>query len=150
MHRRGAQLYYAVAPSKLYAEPKRLEELGYVRSRIEPGKTRPRTFYTLTRKGVAALRRFALEPPSAPRIQNEAIVKLISGDVVGDDRKLRETLLTLRAKLDDQSVKLEEARVRAAELPHRGRYLALTHDLGRRLVQAQRDWLDEVERELGR
>jgi hypothetical protein len=38
--------------------------------------------------------------------------------------------------------------LRAEELPHRGRYLALTHDLGRRLVQAQRDWLDEVEREL--
>ena len=148
MHRRGAQLYYAVAPSKLYAEPKRLEGLGYVRSRVEPGKTRPRTVYTLTEKGVEALRRFALEPPAAPRIQNEAIVKLISGDVVGDDAGLRETLLTLRGALDDQAAKLEEARLRAEELPHRGRYLALTHDLGQRLVRAQRDWLDEVEREL--
>jgi DNA-binding PadR family transcriptional regulator len=148
MHRRGAQLYYAVAPSKLYAEPKRLEQLGYVRSRVEPGKTRPRTVYTLTRKGVTALRRWAVAPPAPARIQNESVVKLISGDVVDDDDTLRETLLTLRAELDDQSARLDEARLRLEALPHRRRYLLLTHDLGERLVQAQRDWLDEIEREL--
>ncbi|HST16851.1 MAG TPA: PadR family transcriptional regulator [Gaiellaceae bacterium] len=149
MHRRGAELYYYVAVSKLYAEPKRLEKLGYVRSRVEPGKTRERTVYTLTRKGAAALRRFALQPPAPPRIQNEAIVKLISGDVVRDDRKLRDTLLTLRAELDDQAERLADARLRADDLSHRARYLALTHDLGERLVRAQLEWLDEVERELG-
>lgn len=28
-------------------------------------------------------------------------------------------------------------------------YLLLVHDLGNRLIKAQREWLDEVERELG-
>ena len=51
MLRRGGDLYYAVAPSRLYAEPKRLKELGYVTSVKRPGKTREKTFYTLTRKG---------------------------------------------------------------------------------------------------
>ena len=78
----------------------------------------------------------------------EAIVKLISGAVVGDDRKLPDTLLTLRGALDDQAERLAEARVRADDLSHRARYLALTHDLGERLVQAQLDCLDEAEWEL--
>jgi DNA-binding PadR family transcriptional regulator len=149
MHRRGAQIYYAVAPSRLYAEPKRLEQLGYVISEKRPGKTRERTFYTLTRKGLDALRAWALEPPSAPRIQNEAIVKLISGDIVGDDERLLEALLALRAELDEQQARLDQARERLEALPRRARYLLLTHDLGDRLIQAQREWLDDVERELG-
>ena len=39
MARRGQRLYWAGAASKMYAEPKRLEQLGYLRSRKEPGKT---------------------------------------------------------------------------------------------------------------
>ena len=66
MNRRGGQIYYAVAASRLYAEPKRLETLGYVTSEKRPGKTRERTFYTLTAKGRAALRDWMLEPPAAP------------------------------------------------------------------------------------
>src|SRR6478672_12657994 len=78
MIRRGGQIYYAVAPSRLYAEPKRLEKLGYVTSEKRPGKTRERTFYTLTKAGLCALREWAVEPAAMPRIQNEAIPKLIS------------------------------------------------------------------------
>jgi hypothetical protein len=37
MNRRGGQIYYSVAPSRQYAEPKRLEELGYVTSEPRPG-----------------------------------------------------------------------------------------------------------------
>jgi DNA-binding PadR family transcriptional regulator len=148
MHRRGGRIYYYVAPSRLYAEPKRLEQLGYVTSVKRPGKTRERAFYTLTQKGHAALKRWAVEPPAAARIQNEAVAKLISGDIVGDDARLAEALLTLRGELDEQEAKLDEARARLEELPHRRRYLLLTIDLGMRLVQAQREWLNDVEREL--
>jgi DNA-binding PadR family transcriptional regulator len=149
MHRRGAQIYYAVAPSRLYAEPKRLERRGYVTSEKRPGKTRERAFYTLTDAGRAALRDWATKPPAPLRIQNEAIVKLISGDIVDDDGRLLEALLTLRAEMDAQQAKLDQAREALAALPHRRRYLLLTLDLGERLVRMQRDWLDEVERVLG-
>jgi DNA-binding PadR family transcriptional regulator len=148
MHRRGGRIYYYVAPSRLYAEPKRLEALGYVTSEKRPGKTRERRFYNLTKKGHEALKRWAVEPPAAARIQNEAIPKLISGDIVGDDALLAETLLTLRTELDEQAAKLDEARARLEELPHRRRYLLLTINLGMRLVDAQRDWLDDLEAEL--
>jgi DNA-binding PadR family transcriptional regulator len=149
MFRRGGPVYYAVADSRLYAEPKRLEQLGYVRSEKRPGKTRERTFYTLTPKGREALRRWIVEPPALPRIQNEAVPKLLAGDILGDDEKLLAALLGLRAELETQQAKLDEGRARLEALPHRRRYLLLVHDLGNRLLQVQRDWLDDVERELG-
>jgi DNA-binding PadR family transcriptional regulator len=150
MNRRGGQIYYAVAPSRLYAEPKRLEQLGYVSSEKRPGKTRERTFYTLTRKGREALRRWIVEPPALPRIQNEAIPKLLSGDILGDDEQLLDSLLTLRDEIEEQQAKLDEARARLEALPHRRSYLLLVLDLGNRLLQVQREWLDDVERTLRR
>ena len=150
MNRRGGQIYYSVAASRLYAEPKRLERFGYVRSEKRPGKTRERSFFTLTAKGRKALRRWIVEPPAMPRIQNEAVPKLLSGDILGDDEQLLEALLTLRAGIDEQHAKLIEARKRLEVLPHRKRYLLLVHDLGERLLQLQREWLDEVEAELQR
>src|SRR6186713_1106345 len=148
MHRSAARIYYSVAASRLYAEPKRLEKLGYVKSVKRPGKTRERTFYTLTPKGLAALRSWALEPPTAPRIQNEAIVKLMSGDIVADDEGLLDALLTLRHEIDEQEGRLVQSRERLEALPHRSRYLLLVENLGLRLLAAQREWLDDVEREL--
>ena len=150
MNRRGGDIYYAVAPSRQYAEPKRLEQLGYVSSEKRPGKTRERTFYTLTDKGREALRRWVLEPPALPRIQNEAVPKLLAGDIVGDDEQLLASLLTLRGELDGQQEKLQQGRARLETLPHRKTYLLLVHELGDRLLQVQREWLDDVERQLRR
>jgi DNA-binding PadR family transcriptional regulator len=149
MLRRGGEIYYAVAPSRLYAEPKRLEELGYVTSVKRPGKTREKTFYTLTEKGLEALRRWTVEPPAPPRIQNEAVPKLLSGDITGNDARLLEALLTLRPSLDAQQARLAEGLERLESLPHRERYLLLVHNLGNRMIKTQREWLDDVERELG-
>jgi DNA-binding PadR family transcriptional regulator len=148
MHRRGARIYYAVAASRLYAEPKRLEPLGYVSSEKRTGKTRERTFYTLTEKGREALRRWALEPPGFPRIQNEAVLKLMLGDIVGDDEKLLDSLLALRDEIEEERAKRDEARQRYEALPHRKRYLLLNHELGARLLQVHREWLDDVEKAL--
>ena len=150
MHRRGARIYYSVAPSRLYAEPKRLERLGYVRSEKRPGKTRERTFYTLAGKGREALRSWALEPPAFPRIQDEAVLKLMCGDIVEDDEQLLRSLLALRDEIEAEQKKRNEARQRYEGLPHRKRYLLLNHELGTRLLQVHSEWLDLVERELTR
>ena len=53
--------------SQYYAEPKRLAKLGYLDARKEPGKTRERTVYTLTDKGLEALRDYARTPGHASR-----------------------------------------------------------------------------------
>src|SRR6266508_7054733 len=56
--RRGRMLAWA-GESQYYTEPKRLAKLGYLSARTEPGKTRERTVYTLTDKGLDALREWA-------------------------------------------------------------------------------------------
>src|SRR5215211_396078 len=59
--RRGRILAWA-GESQYYVEPKRLAKLGYLQARKEPGKTRERTVYTLTEKGLDALGAFAQTP----------------------------------------------------------------------------------------
>src|ERR671912_164392 len=63
MAKRGRMLAWA-GESQYYTEPKRLAKLGYLTARKEPGKTRERTVYALTDKGVAALRKYAETPVS--------------------------------------------------------------------------------------
>src|SRR6188472_2996260 len=67
--RRGRMLAWA-GESQYYTEPKRLARLGYLSSRKEPGKTRERTVYTLTDKGLDALREWATTPVHYPRMEH--------------------------------------------------------------------------------
>jgi DNA-binding PadR family transcriptional regulator len=48
--------------SQYYTGPERLAKLGYLEARRKSGKTRERTVYTLTDKGLSALRS-TREPP---------------------------------------------------------------------------------------
>jgi DNA-binding PadR family transcriptional regulator len=65
---RQGRVYWSAADSHYYAEPKRLERLGYLRSEKTPGKTRERTHYVLTEAGREALRAWGREPMTFPRI----------------------------------------------------------------------------------
>lgn len=145
---RQGRVYWSAADSHFYAEPKRLERLGYLRSEKRPGKTRPRTHYSLTETGREALARWVGEPASFPRIQHEAVVKVLSGDIAGDEAVLR-SLDGLRAELAALHANLDSADEVAKTLPHRERYLRLVNDLGRTLVRVHEEWVEEVERELG-
>jgi DNA-binding PadR family transcriptional regulator len=147
MMRRG-RVYWAASESQWYAEPKRLERLGLLRSRKEPGRTRPRTVYELTDSGRDALRAWAVTPATFPRVQNEPIVRVLAADIVGDDRVL-EGLRALRADLDELDSSIDAAELVARGLPRRERYLMLNHRLARRIVAAHREWLDDAERTLG-
>ena len=139
--------YWATSPSHYYAEPKRLAELGYLAAEKTPGQTRERTHYTLTPKGEEALRAWLREPTGFPRIQSEAVVRVMAGDF-STDEELVASLTAMRAELDELEAGIAEGERLAATLPHRERYLRLVHRLGRRQLEAYRDWLDEVEREL--
>src|SRR3954447_20304708 len=68
---RNGRIYWDAAESQFYAEPKRLAALGLLAAREEPGRTRPRTHYTLTVQGRRALAAWMNEPAAFPRIQNE-------------------------------------------------------------------------------
>ena len=145
--RRGAPLLWTSAESQMYSEPKRLSELGYLRSRKEPGKTRSRTFYTLTAKGRRALVRWLATPAPFPRIQHEAAIRLLAADMV-PERTTAGALLPLRGEVDRLEQLVAESVKRAHALPHRERYLLLQLSLVRRMLRAHREWLDEVERTL--
>jgi len=150
MMRAGSRQYWATSESHFYAEPKRLAELGYLQAATAPGHTRRRTNYTLTDAGREALREWAREPTPFPRVQSEAIARVLAGDIVDDDAALLASLEALRSELDDLDAVLDAAEARARAIPHRSRYLLLVHRFGRQLVRAHRDWLIEAEHELGR
>lgn len=81
-------------------------------------------------------------------MQHEGALRVVAGDYA-DDAALLASLGALRADLDELEVLLAEPRRHAHELPHRTRYLRLVDSLGRRMIEAQREWLAEVEAELG-
>lgn len=149
MMRRGGRQYWATSESHYYAEPKRLATLGYLTAETTPGRTRDRTHYRLTDAGREALRAWAREPTPYPRLQSEGVIRLLSADIVADDAAVARSLLAMRAELDEMQEQVAESMAAASGLPHRERYLRLVHRFGEAMVRAHRDWLDEVERDLG-
>jgi PadR family transcriptional regulator AphA len=149
MARGGQRLYYAGAASKIYEQPKRLERLGYLRSEKRPGKTRERTYYTLTDEGLAALREWLARPSSFPRIQSEAVARVMASDLAEDEGVVADSLAALREEIAELAAGIEDDERRALSIPHRARQLKLVRSLGRRLLQAHLEWIDEVEQQLG-
>ena len=147
MVRQGGPVYWTAAPSKVYAEPKRLAELGYLRGRSVPGETRPKMVYRLTARGKRALRGWLRSPARFPRIQDEAHLRLLAGDQLEDWQILR-SLGGLRDQLADLNRLVDEMEAGEGRLPHKRRNLALAHRLARRLIAAYEGWVDEVEAEL--
>jgi DNA-binding PadR family transcriptional regulator len=147
MMRAQGGLYWAAAESQWYAEPKRLERLGLLRSTRRPGRTTPRTHYELTEEGISALQEWLGAPSSLPRIQHEALVRVLAADL-GRDEDVLTSLGALREDVAAKRELLDAAKERAATLPHRERHLQLVHRLGELLLDAHEQWLDEVQREL--
>jgi DNA-binding PadR family transcriptional regulator len=147
MAQRGRMLAWA-GESQYYTEPKRLAKLGYLEARKEPGKTRERTVYSLTGKGLDALRAYARTPVAFTPLKSDALLRLLIADLVGT-RVTRESMATLRDDIADIAERLDDAERTARELPHRERNLMLVVRFLRRLLDLHLELVDEVERELG-
>jgi PadR family transcriptional regulator, regulatory protein AphA len=146
MAQRGRMLDWA-GESQYYVEPKRLARLGYLEARKEPGKTRQRTVYTLTPKGLDSLREWARTPVTFTPVKSEFLTRLLIADLVGDD-VTRESIATLRSEIADVFERLAESEASAALLPHRRTYLLLVTGFLRRLLDLHLEWIDRVEAEL--
>jgi DNA-binding PadR family transcriptional regulator len=144
--RRGRMLAWA-GESQYYTEPKRLAQLGYLSTRKEPGKTRERTVYTLTDKGLDALRAYARTPVTFTPVKSDPLLRLLVCDLVGEEIT-RESLATLRDDIDDLWRRLDESERSAATLPHREKYLRIVNGFLRRLLELHLELVDEVDREL--
>src|ERR1700750_512409 len=91
---RDGRFYAWAGESQYYVEPKRLAKLGYLEARKEPGKTRERTVYSLTGKGLEALRAWGSTPLRFTPVKNEALMRLLAADLVGEE-VTRKSLATL-------------------------------------------------------
>jgi DNA-binding PadR family transcriptional regulator len=143
---RGRMLAWA-GQSQYYTEPKRLARLGYLEARKEPGKTRERTVYTLTDKGLQALRQYARTPVAFTPLNSQPQLRLLIADLVGE-AVTRKSMGALRDDIADIQARLDDAERTAKELPHRQKYLLIVIGFLRRLLDLHLKLVDDVEREL--
>jgi DNA-binding PadR family transcriptional regulator len=146
MAKRGRMLAWA-GESQYYTEPKRLAKLGYLGSRKEPGKTGERTVYSLTEKGLEALREYARTPVSFTPLKSEPLLRLLICDLVGEP-VTRESMATLRDEVADIRRRIDDAERTAKQFPHREKYLLLVIGFLRGLLDLHLELVDQVEREL--
>jgi PadR family transcriptional regulator, regulatory protein AphA len=145
MARRGRMLDWA-GESQYYVEPKRLAKLGYLEARREPGKTRERTVYTLTEKGLEALHEYAQTPVRFTPLKSDLLLRLLLCDLVGEPAT-RATMVALREDIADLTERLEESETTARALPHRSKYLLLVTDFLRHYLELHLELVDQVERD---
>lgn len=143
MAKQGRFLAWA-GESQYYVEPKRLAKLGYLEARKERGKTRERTVYTLTEKGLDALRDWARTPVRFTPFKSEALIRILATDLVGEDA-VREGLSTLRDDLEDMRARAEQTAERAKALPHREKYLKLGLEFVDGLIGLYEELVEKVE-----
>lgn len=140
----GAPFFWTGAGSHVLRTARRLAEDGYLRTRPQPAKTRPRTVYELTPKGRRAIRQWLAEPSSFPLIQHEAAVRLFASDL-GEIDAVLASLRALRDELPRLEAVLDFHGQRANRIPDRAKAIKLNIALARRLIDAHRAWIDDVE-----
>ncbi len=146
MAQRGRILDWA-GESQYYVEPKRLARLGYLEARKEPGRTRERTVYSLTDKGLEALRDHARTPVRFTPLKSDPLLRLLICDLVGEP-VTRASMATLRDDVADLMERLDESERTARTLEHRSTYLLLAVDFLRSYLELHLRLVDEVERTL--
>jgi DNA-binding PadR family transcriptional regulator len=146
MARQGRILDWA-GESQYYVEPKRLAKLGYLEARKEPGKTKPRTVYSLTDKGLDALKEYAQTAVTFTPLKSDPLLRLLIADLVGE-KTTREAMATLREDIADLEERLRDSEERASNLPHREKYLRIVNGFLLDLLELHTKLVDDVEREL--
>lgn len=116
--RRGLGQLWPRAARQLYNDPKRLVDAGYVTARHEMVGRRPRTVYSITRSGRAALKRWLAIGSQPPTLEFEGMVRVLMADE-GTLEQLHDTLRTMA----------EQAETTRAEYAGWAAYMAV-HDGG--------------------
>jgi DNA-binding PadR family transcriptional regulator len=143
------RVYWDAAPSQWYAEPKRLAELGFLEAEKAPGRTRERTHYTLTDAGREAIAEWVRTPAALPRMQQEAVVRLLAADIVDPDAVV-EGLQAMEPDLDGALGGVRSGLENLDRFrPDRAKLLEVNHRYAIKLLELQRAWLREAERALG-
>lgn len=119
---RSLRYIWPTSEAHLYREQKRLVRLGWAAAESEVVGRRPRTRYTITEAGRAALREWAATEPTVPMFEIEGIVRLFFGDLaeVGSlEASMRTTATQARARLDEVLGFVDEFLDTGGPFPHR-------------------------------
>ena len=79
--RRSLHFIWPRAESNLYAEPKRLVDAGLVAAEVGWNGDRKRTVYSITPEGRAALRDWLADEPPSQRLESEAALRVLYGNL---------------------------------------------------------------------
>jgi DNA-binding PadR family transcriptional regulator len=92
--RRSLRYVWPASEGHLYREQKRLIDLGWATMMREPAGKRIRKRYIITDAGREAMRAWLATPPSEPRLEIEALVRIFYGDQGWVDDLVRSLELT--------------------------------------------------------
>ena len=105
--RRNVHYFFRRAESQVYAEPKKLVELGLAEADTEMTGRRSRTVYRITDAGREELRRWLAAPVSkGPLLEFEGLMRVFLAPF-GERENLESTLRQVREEIDDLMVLAE-------------------------------------------
>lgn len=144
---RNVHYFFPRAESQVYAEPKRLVELGLASAETEMTGKRARTVYSITEAGRAELSRWLASPISkGPQLEFEAVLRVMLAPF-GRDEDLAATLQQVR---DDIGKMLEVAdRIRwdyvDGKMPFQRHviYRSMMHDFLARFADFIDEWAEQ-------
>ncbi len=151
--RRNLRFFWPRADSRLYEEPKNLVAHGLARvERTFKGK-RPRTIYSITPKGRAALRQWLGRPSAPPVLEYEALVRVFFAD-----GGTRAQLLATLAQADALGVEIRNIGMTVARefldgrhaFPERMHLSGLTFDFLWSFAELLEAWAERSRREVAR
>lgn len=99
---RSLRYFWPRSEAHVYAEVKRLVELGFADAETETNGRRSRTSYSITAEGRVALRRWLATAPAEPQLEVEALLRLMFADqgdlddILGTLRATRESMAAVR------------------------------------------------------
>ncbi len=138
------------AESNVYAEPKRLVAAGLAGSRKESTGKRPRTIYSITDAGRAALTSWLASPSSRERYESEALIKIL----FAENGTLADLRASIRSIRDEAAAGLEHwQRIADAYEAGEGQYperFAVSSVVARLLGEQQAatvrwaDWAEQI------
>jgi DNA-binding PadR family transcriptional regulator len=148
--------YQSPAYSQIYSELKKMEELGFVTSRVDSdGGARSRRLYTITASGQQAIAAWTRESPYEPPVLKHNVLLRITFGHLTDPAKLRE-LLGEHIAYCDQMQRNAGVEARATEEQAVWAYAKLALKWAERYYAAERELalellkdLDEAEAEFG-
>jgi DNA-binding PadR family transcriptional regulator len=145
--RRTLQYFWPRSEAHLYAELKRLVQLGYADAEKERFGRRSRTQYSITPAGRAAMRDWLRTPPQPPALEFEGLLRVMyadQGSVTDLLEALRVTHAQAEAVMEQGRQRVSDALATGGSFPQRQHLAALFTDFISSYLQLITDWTDRT------